>query len=343
MTRVVIALKIFFSLTLSFLFAFYLVPLLRVVAIKLNVLDVPDGSVKKHKEPVPYLGGVAIYIAFIVALALVLPFENNMFPFLTGSTLLLFVGLIDDLVPLRPYQKFAGQIIAALCFLRAGFYLKAHFFYNYWAIPISFFWMLSLINAFNLVDVMDGLAATLAGCATVSFLVMALYMEQPVVAILLCALLGSLVGFFWYNKPNAKMYMGDAGSLFVGGIMATVPFMIHWGQYNWYGYIAPIIILAIPLLEICTLVVVRMYRGIPFYLPSPDHFSIYLQKKKGWSKWGVLVYVMALSLILFIGSFLFLTGLIGLPLLISVGAIFLVIWFNILFKKIESDQKMLTF
>lgn len=326
--------KIFFSLLLSFLFSFYLVLVLRSVAIRLNVLDVPDGCVKRHKKPIPYLGGVAIYIAFIVALALLLPLENNMFPFVTGSTLLLFVGLIDDLVPLRPYQKFMGQIIAALCFLRAGFYLKAHFFYNYWTVPISFFWMLSLINAFNLVDVMDGLATVLAGCAALSFLIIALYMGQPTVAILLGALVGALAGFFWYNKPNARMYMGDAGSLFVGGIMATVPFMINWGKYNWYGYLSPIIILAIPLLELFSLIVIRTFRGIPFYLPSPDHFSIYLQRK-GWNKWLILLYVILLSIVLFIFSFLFLTGLISLFSLIFAGILFLGAWFYFLLKNFD--------
>jgi len=105
MGEVVTATKLFFSFIIPFLFAFYLIPILRTVAIRLKVLDIPDGKIKKHKEPTPYLGGIAIYIAFIVALALVLPFENHLFAFFTGSTLLLFIGLIDDLVPLRPYQK----------------------------------------------------------------------------------------------------------------------------------------------------------------------------------------------------------------------------------------------
>ena len=301
----VVAVKLFFSFLLSFLFAFYLVPILSSVAFRLNILDVPDGSLKKHKQPTPYLGGVAVYIAFIVALALTFPFENHMFAFFVGSTLLLFVGLIDDLVPLKPYQKFAGQIIAALCFLRAGFYIKLHFFENYWAMPLSFIWTLSVINAFNLVDVMDGLATTLAGCSVISFLIIALYFGQVTVALLLCALLGALVAFFWYNKPNASMYLGDAGSLFIGGILATVPFMIHWGRYHWYGYISPIIILAIPLLEISSLIAIRTCKGIPFYRGSPDHFSIYLQNN-GWSKKQILLYMVLLSIYLFVAAFLFL-------------------------------------
>jgi len=334
MVKVVIAAKLFFSLAVSFLVAFYLVPLLSLVAHRLNILDVPDGRIKKHKRPTPYLGGVAIYVAFIVALALSFPFENNLFAFLVGSTLLLFIGLIDDLVPLRPYQKFAGQIVATLCFLRAGFYLKSHFFQHYWAIPFSFLWILSLINAFNLVDVMDGLATTLAICASASFLVISLYFHQITVALLLCAFLGALLAFFWYNKPDARIYLGDAGSLFIGGFLATTPFIINWGWYTWYGFFSPIIILAIPFLELTTLILVRAYKGIPFYLPSPDHFSIYLQKK-GWSKRSILLYMVLLSVALFIGAFLFLIGSIGFTFLLLGAGVFMMVWISCLFLKVK--------
>ena len=324
--------KILFSFVLSFLVAFYLIPIISAVAVRLNILDVPDGRIKKHKQPTPYLGGIAVYVAFIVSLALTFPFENHMFAFFIGSTLLLFVGLIDDLVPLRPYQKFSGQIIAALCFLRAGFLLKTHFFMNYWALPISFFWMLSIINAFNLVDVMDGLATTIAGCATLSFFIIALYFGQTSVALLLSALFGALLAFFWYNKPRASIYLGDAGSLFIGGLMASVPFMIHWGKYHWYGYVSPVIVLAIPLLEVGALVLIRTYKKIPFYLPSPDHFSLYL-RRNGWSKWEILIYVILMSIILFVASFLFLTGFIGWIMLFITAGFFMAVWTYLLYKR----------
>lgn len=332
MSHIVVLAKLFFSFIFSFLFALYLIPVVKKIAVHLNIMDIPDGRIKKHKEPTPYLGGVAVYLAFIVALALVFPFENHIFSFFVGVTLLLFIGFLDDLTPLLHYQKFAGQIIAALCFLRAGFYLKAHFFSHYWAVPLSFFWILTMINAFNLVDVMDGLATTLASCATLSFLIMALYLQQPVVAILLSAFLGALVAFFWFNKPNAQIYLGDSGSLFIGGFLATVPFMLNWGEYNWYGYLTPLVVLAIPALEVTTLVIVRTYKGIPFYLASPDHFSIYLQKK-GWGKWKILGYILCLSIVLFIGSFLFLQGTIHWVGLLAGGAIFLIVWLLILLKK----------
>ncbi|MCX5922781.1 MAG: MraY family glycosyltransferase [Candidatus Dependentiae bacterium] len=321
-----------FALLISFLVTFYLVPLCCIIARRLEFIDEPDGKIKVHKTATPYMGGVAVYVGFLVAFCLIYPFENNMLLFFTGSTLLLFIGLIDDLIVLRPYQKFFGQLLAATCFLKAGLYLKAQFFSNYWNLPLSAFWMLLIINAFNLVDVMDGLATLLAICATSSFLALAIYFNQPSVIILLCAFLGPLLAFFWYNKPTAKIYLGDAGSLFIGGFLATVPFLFNWGIYTISGYLTPIVILAIPLLEVGTLILVRTYKKIPFYLGSPDHFSIYLQRN-GWSKWAILGYVLLLSLVLFGVSFLFLINCLSLWILCLSAGLFLIVWFALLWQK----------
>src|SRR5439155_1147577 len=124
--------KPIFALIFSFLVTFYLVPIFCNLARRLKFIDEPDGKIKKHKEPTPYMGGLAVYIGFLAAICLTFPFENNMMLFFVGSTLLLCVGLIDDLLVLKPYQKFFGQILAMLCFLKAGLFLKEHFFYSYW-------------------------------------------------------------------------------------------------------------------------------------------------------------------------------------------------------------------
>lgn len=325
-------LKPSFALLISFLVTFYLVPICIKIARRLQFLDEPDGAIKVHKQATPYMGGVAVYVGFLTAFCIVIPFESTMLLFFAGSTLLLFVGLIDDLVVLKAYQKFFGQILATLCFLKAGFYLKAQFFSNIWNLPISALWILAIINAFNLVDVMDGLATLLALCATTSFLLIALYFNQPAVAILLCCLIGPLLAFLWYNRPTAQIYLGDAGSLFIGGLLATAPFLFNWGAYNISGYLTPIIILAIPLLELATLIVIRTWKGIPFYLGSPDHFSIYLQKQ-GWSRQAILCYVGLLSIVLFVVAFLFLINTLSFANLCLSAALFLLFWFFIIFSK----------
>ena len=258
-----------------------------------------------------------------------MPFENRIFPFLIGTTLLLLLGLIDDLIVLKSYQKFFGQSVVALCFLKAGFYLKEHVFYNIWNILLSLFWILAVINAFNLVVVMDGLATSIAIYTTITLMVLALYLQHMAVLILLAAFLGSLCAFFWYNRPPACIYLGDAGSLFIGGFLATIPFLFDWGTYNWYGYLTPPIILAIPLLECFSLIVIRGYKGIPFYQGSPDHFSCYLLGK-GWSKNIILWYMLVLSIYLGAVSFLFMAGMLSFGLTFVLGIIFLIVWFSVL-------------
>lgn len=324
--------KPFFSLLFSFLLTFYLVPVFCTIARRLKFVDEPDGKIKKHKQATPYLGGVAIYVGFLASLCLTFPFENNMLLFFVGSTLLLFVGLIDDLVMLKPMQKFAGQLIATFCFLKAGLYLKEQFFYNFWNIPISAFWILLVINAFNLVDVMDGLASILAICATTTFLALAFYFQNYVLAILLCAFLGPLIAFFCYNRPMAKIYLGDAGSLFIGGFLASIPFLFNWGTYNMHGYLTPLVILAVPLLEVGTLILVRSYKKIPFYMGSPDHFSIYLQQN-GWSKQAILKYVLSHSLLLGLIAVLFASNQLKLISLCLFAAVFLMVWYSALFYR----------
>ena len=178
-----IILKIILGFIISFLITIYLVPLIIDVAFRLKILDNPDGNLKNHKKPTPYLGGLAVYVGFITSLSLVFPFENSLFLFILGSTLLLFVGLIDDLIAMKPYQKFFGQMVATFCFLKAGLHLKENFFSYYPNIIISFFWILSVINALNLVDVMDGLAATLAICASFTFLIITIIFKIYSVAI----------------------------------------------------------------------------------------------------------------------------------------------------------------
>jgi UDP-GlcNAc:undecaprenyl-phosphate/decaprenyl-phosphate GlcNAc-1-phosphate transferase len=328
-----VVIRLIFSFFISFILTFYLVPLFCSIAKKLNILDIPDGTIKKHKNPTPYLGGMALYIGFIASLALVFPFENKVLLVLLGSTLLLFTGLIDDILRIKPYQKFFWQMIAAFCFLKSGFYLKESFFLsNIWNIPISMLWILTIINAFNLIDVMDGLATLTAGCVTATFIILALLLGQSTLALLLMCFLGPLCAFFWYNRPPAKIYLGDAGSLFIGGFLATIPFLFDWGRYNRYGFLAPIIVLAIPIFEVLSLILIRSYKKIPFYYGSPDHFSIYLQQK-GWSAYKILGFVLGFSVFLLALAFVVVFTRINLAYLIITGLILLLFWIYSIWHK----------
>ncbi|MFH0898253.1 MAG: MraY family glycosyltransferase [bacterium] len=320
-----------FTIIFSFLLTFYIIPLLIRSACQLDFLDQPDGKIKVHKKPIPYLGGFAVYCGFIAPLCVAYPFVNKALWLLLGVTFLLFLGLIDDLKAFRPGQKFFGQIFAVLCFLKGGFSLKTDFFSSGTNLFLSALWMLSVINAFNLVDVMDGLTSTIAFVAASTFFIIALLLGQYEVSLLLIAFMGAILAFFWYNKPAAKMYLGDSGSMFIGGFLSALPLLLEWSDWSWDAYYAPAIILGIPLLEVFFLVVIRTRLGIPFYKGSPHHFSIYLQNK-GWSKYKVLGFVGMMGSILSGLALLFLFQAISFWMLVVAGIIFFSVWCFFIFS-----------
>jgi UDP-GlcNAc:undecaprenyl-phosphate/decaprenyl-phosphate GlcNAc-1-phosphate transferase len=315
----------------SLTFTFFLVPHVCSVAQKLHIMDVPDGNIKKHKQATPYLGGVAVYLGFTGTLFFFLPVESYLLFLLFGLTILLFLGLIDDLWQISPGQKWIGQMIAAASFLGAGFSLKESFLSSAANLILSFLWIMAVDNAFNLVDVMDGLATLLAISATLSFLVFAYFFKLSQIIILLSTFLGALVAFFYYNKPSAKIYLGDAGALFIGGFLAVVPFYFNWGYHGGeYGFLVPVIVLAVPLMEVTSLIVIRTYKGIPFYHGSPDHYCLYLQGK-GWTVKEILLFSSFMSFVLFIFAYLVAFDVFPLSYIVLLSLVSLVLWHFLIF------------
>lgn len=321
---------------ISFCSAFNLIPLLQKIARNSNALDLPDGVLKQQPVPVPYLGGVAVYLGFLIALLVLLPFESRFFLFFLGITFLLFLGLLDDLVCLRPLHKFLGQLIATFCFLKAGLHLKALFFSCYWRLFISGLWIVSVINAFNFVDVMDGLATLVAILATVTFLIIAFLFRMWAPALLLTSLLGGLIAFFYYNRPPAAIYLGDAGTHFIGGFLAVVPFFFNWGYYSINGYLVAPIILAVPLLELVFLVLIRIQKRLPVYWGSPHHFSLYLARR-GWKPVAILYFTAFVSsLASILAIFVAFDYLSSLQIIFICSTVFVLWGFFIFFDKKES-------
>ena len=319
---------------IAFLVTFSLVPVAQWIAPKIKFIDLPDGNLKNQSRAVPYLGGVCVYIGFVSGLLMGVHHSPTVILFVCGMTLLLLVGLLDDYKPLLPYEKWLGQLIAVACLIKSGFYFKEHFLSSPYLIIISAFWLLTLINALNFVDVMDGLATTITLTSSIAFLYAAYSSSCTEAANIICPLMGSLTAFLWYNWPSASIYLGDAGSLFLGGFLATLPFFIKWGERTEYGFLTPIVILAVPLLEITLLIIIRTYKQIPFYRGSPHHFCHYLLAQ-GWSKQAILYYIGAVSLVNGSISLLFMQGIISVQTLLFLGFIFFIWWLVIIFLPIK--------
>lgn len=262
---------------LSFLFSLYGTPIARNAGIKFGIVDKPDGVLKLHEEPIPYLGGLAIFLAFLISLSLVFEFSRETLGILFGGSIIMTLGLIDDIGKLSPRIKFIGEFLAVYILIKSGIYIKLWFLPEYLSIPLTFLWMIGIINSFNLIDVMDGLSAGIAFIVSSVFFVMAIITENPSVAIISMALSGACLGFLNYNYNPASIFMGDSGSLFLGFIISSISIMLDYTKINKFAFIAPFFVLWIPIFETVFLFFKRLSRGESPFKGSRDHTSIRLR------------------------------------------------------------------
>ena len=283
----------------AFFIVLVLTPIFRSLAIRWGVIDSPDGILKKHCQPTPYLGGVAFYSGCLLTSLVYLSFEKYLF-ILFCAFIVLVIGLLDDIWQLRPSEKVAGQLIVVLLLLRSDFGLSTC---GHSLIGTMFFiiYMIGFINAVNLVDVMDGLAVTSCFCTLLGFLGYAFYFCQYDLAVFLVTILAGLAAFFIYNCPRATIYLGDAGSMLLGFFLAVIGLELEWSKL-WigpaYAYLVPFFLVGIFVLEVSGLVLIRTFKKIPFYKGSPDHFCHYLKLRRGWNEWQILGFTVLYSVLL---------------------------------------------
>lgn len=266
------------SFVLSALLTLYTTPLMRRAALQFGILDRPRGALKTHSEPVPYLGGLAVFSAFLVTLGVTFEFDHAVLGILLAGTLMLLVGLIDDLGVLSPGVKLASQLIAVVVLLKAGVYIKLVFLPPVVALAVSAVWLLAVTNAFNIIDIMDGLAAGVAAIAALFFAVVAIVHDESMVAVMSAALAGSLAGFLRYNSAPAQIYLGDSGSLFIGLTLAALAMNGGYTRSNLVGTLTPVIFLGVPLFDLALVSVLRLERGLSPLRGSPDHFALRLKR-----------------------------------------------------------------
>ena len=185
---------------------------------------------------------------------------------------------VDDFGVLTPWAKLAGQVVAVLTLINASIYIKLSFLPSPVAIALSFVWLLAITNAFNIIDVMDGLAAGVAAAAAAILFLVAAFNGRPTYALLLAALCGALLGFLRFNFEPATIYMGDAGSMFIGLMLGALAMNNSYTRLNLVASLAPVVILGVPVFDMLFVMYVRYRRGIPVMLGSPDHFALRLRK-----------------------------------------------------------------
>lgn len=277
-----VLLKFAAAFALSLVFAYWWTPVLRRAALELGIVDAPDGKLKTHGESVPYLGGLAVYFAFLLTLGVFTDFGVETLGLLLSGTIALMVGLIDDLGVLTPHQKLLGQTLAALVLVRSGIYIKLAFLPQWAAILLTVLWILTVVNALNIIDIMDGLASGVAAVAAMTIAVANFIAGRESVALYCVVLCGALLGFLRHNFCPAKIYLGDAGSLFIGFMLASLSMNAGYTRTNSLAVLSPILILGIPLFDLGLVMLFRWRKRISVMKGTPDHFALRL-KKAGFS------------------------------------------------------------
>jgi UDP-GlcNAc:undecaprenyl-phosphate GlcNAc-1-phosphate transferase len=261
----------------------YFTPIVRRAAIRYGVLDVPNTSLKTHKEPVPYLGGVSMWLSFLFALAFTYEgsFSGQVTGILLSASIVVTLGLFDDLKVLSPKVKLGGQVVAVFVLIKSGIMVQLAILPPWANLLLTVFWMVGVTNAVNLIDVSDGLAAGVSSIAGMFLYIIALAADATVIPMLVLAQVGASLGFLAYNRPPARIYMGDTGSMLLGFLLGTVAMI---GQYTFnhrFAAVAPVVILGIPIFDTLYVMGVRKVRGIPMMQGSPDHFAVRM-RNNGW-------------------------------------------------------------
>jgi UDP-GlcNAc:undecaprenyl-phosphate/decaprenyl-phosphate GlcNAc-1-phosphate transferase len=298
---------------LALILSMGLTSIARPLARRWNLVDIPDGRRKTHQGAIPLGGGLAVAAAFLLALGVFALFSSAFVAecqkngrYLLGlslsGTVICVVGILDDRFGLRGRQKLLGQILAVGVLLRvSGLSINklglfgTEFELGIIAIPFTVFWLLGAVNALNLMDGIDGLAATIGTAAAFAFAGMCLLGGRDIDAALAFALGGALIGFLRYNMPPASIYLGDAGSMLIGFLLGSLALHSSIKGPATVALTAPIAILAVPILDSLAAILRRKLTGKSIYATDRGHMH-HVIMGKGYSNRATVAIIAVASL-----------------------------------------------
>lgn len=257
-------------------------PLARKVALHFGVLDAPSEK-KFHTDPVPYLGGVAIILAFTSAVAaggvIGAPggAAKEIWVILGGGLSLAAVGLWDDLKLAPPWSKLLLEVALSVALYLIDVRVQL-FHVAQLDLLLTVIWIVGITNSVNLLDNMDGLGAGVCAIAAAYFLLLAAVSGQFLVASLAAALLGCALGFLWYNRPPARIFMGDAGSLFLGFMLAVLGVKLRFENIEDVTFFVPVAVMGLAIMDTVLVCISRIRRGRSPFQGGRDHMSHRLVK-----------------------------------------------------------------
>ena len=272
-----------FCFSIAFAISLIATPFVKNIAHKIGAVDVPDNERRVHTQPIPRLGGLAIFYGFLVALlCFANPLDEQMRGIIIGSLIIVGVSIIDDVKQLRAIVKLLAQIVAALIaiihdvritaisvpsFIAESGVLQL----NALSIPVTLVWIIAVTNAVNLIDGLDGLAVGVSSIASFSLFFIAILGGEHSVAITAAALAGGCLGFLPYNFNPAKIFMGDTGSQFLGYMLSVICIQGLFKGYAIISFIVPLLILALPLFDTLFAIIRRAWNHKPIMSADRGH------------------------------------------------------------------------
>ena len=252
--------------------AFATTPLVKTLAQKVGAIDVPTDGRRMHTVPIPRLGGLAIFLGFLLSALLFVKIDHQLQGILLGAVVIVVLGIVDDIMPLPALLKLVVQIVAALIVVYHGTVITAmtnpnlfsdnpYLALGGWSIPITVIWIVAITNAVNLIDGLDGLAVGVSSIAAFSLLVIAVIVSEQNIAVLMAALAGACIGFMPYNVNPAKIFMGDTGATFLGFILATMSIQGLFKFYAVVSFVVPFLILGLPIFDTIVAIMRRVLHG----------------------------------------------------------------------------------
>ncbi len=275
-------LQILLTIAVGFAVSFASTPIVKGFAQKVGAIDVPRDGRRVHDHPIPRMGGLAIFLGFLISVVLFIDLTREVRGILLGAVLIVACGAIDDVISLRAWIKLLVQIAAAVIAVLHGVVIEVFRNPNIFsdnealilgalAVPVTILWIVGITNSVNLIDGLDGLAVGVSTIASTTMFVVALLVSEGGVAVILAALMGACLGFMPYNLNPAKIFMGDTGSLLLGYVLATVSVVGMFKFYAIVTFVVPILALFLPLFDTLCAIVRRLLRGQSPMHPDRGH------------------------------------------------------------------------
>ncbi len=296
------------ALIIALLASFLLTPYIKQLAVKIGAVDKPDKR-KVHTQVMPRLGGLAIYLATMLAIVCSMPITRDLLGILLGGTWIVIVGVLDDKYSLPARVKLAGQVIAAVILVAFDVKIEwlnnpfgGYFYLEYLSIPFTVFWVISFINVVNLIDGLDGLAAGVSGIASITVILVAVHQGYFPVATLTAALAGGIIGFIHYNFNPATIFMGDTGSMFIGYMLAAISIFGAVKSAATIALLVPAIALGLPIMDTAFAILRRYSNGRPIFQPDKGHLHHRLLAM-GLSQRQAVLLMYGISIVLCLAAF----------------------------------------